>query len=100
MEDKSEINQAPRLEDVRGTRRKDNEVEGSSFEQELRPVPNSLSISTPHHFNSHFFSGFRFRFSFALVTFNLVPVDRPGRSIRRMRISRYDGGSRGGLINE
>lgn len=34
MGDKSEINQAPRLEDVRGTRRKDNEVEGSSFEQE------------------------------------------------------------------
>jgi len=53
--DKSEINQAPRLEDVRGTRWKDNEVEGSFFEQELRPVPNSLSISTPHLFNSHFF---------------------------------------------
>lgn len=46
MGDKSEINQAPRLEDVRGTRRKDNEVEGSSLEQELGPVPNSLSIST------------------------------------------------------
>lgn len=73
MKDKSEINQASRLEDVRGTRRKDNEVEGSFFEQELRPVPNSLSISTPHHFNSHFFSGLRFRFSFALVTFNPVP---------------------------
>lgn len=73
MGDKSEINQAPRLEDVRGTRRKDNEVEGSFFEQELCPVPNSLSISTPHHFNSHFFSAerLRFRSSFALVT--LIP---------------------------
>ncbi|KYN39555.1 hypothetical protein ALC56_06049 [Trachymyrmex septentrionalis] len=32
--------------------------------------------------------------------FNPVPIDRPSRSIQRMRISRYDGGSRGGLINE
>jgi len=68
MGDKSEINQAPRLEDVRGTRRKDNEVEGSSFEQELRPVPNSLSISTPHHFNSHFFSARDFDSAFLLLS--------------------------------
>jgi len=98
--DKSEINQAPRLEDVRGTRRKDNEVEGSSFEQELRPVPNSLSISTPHHFNSHFFFPTSIPLFFRSRYFNPVPIDRPSRSIRRMRISRYDGESRGGLINE
>lgn len=79
MEDKSEINQAPRLEDVRGTRRKDNEVEGSFFEQELVPFPTRYpSLRRTILILTFSPSRLGFHFSFALVTLipRLISIDR------------------------